>query len=70
MARIDDLHDRRLTHMHACGLDAFSQSAEVWLSMAVGAEGREHKTLQADYETAMDIANCRLALSTVENTNE
>lgn len=53
---IGPLADRRQALRADCGLDAYAQPPEVWLSMAVAAEARGQSVQCADYERAAYIA--------------
>lgn len=59
MTEIDDIRANRQRLIADCGLDAFSQSPETWLSIAVAAEARGERRYQHDCERAMDISNRR-----------
>lgn len=56
LREIGPLDDRRDDLRSDCGLDAFAQPSDVWLSMAVAAESRGHKQQQIDYERAAEIS--------------
>lgn len=49
--------ERRRELMRERGLDAYQQTAEAWLSIAVAAERRGELHFAADCERAMEIAN-------------
>lgn len=75
MSEISELLERdvgaaRRALMVECGLDAFYQAPEVWLSLAVAAEARGHGTLQRDYERAMEIANKRYSSTPLQALQE
>lgn len=59
MAKIDDIRADRQKLMSEVGVDAFSQSPDTWLSIAVAAEARGEFRYQRDCERAMDISNRR-----------
>jgi hypothetical protein len=55
------LQKRREDLRAKCGLDAFAQPAEVWLSIAIAAEARGEHNYARDCECAMVISNERWA---------
>jgi len=62
MGKNESLEERRRKLRAECGLDAYYQPAEIWLSIAVAAEARGEKQYAKDCERAMEIANERTML--------
>jgi hypothetical protein len=58
------LYARRDALRVKCGLDAFAQPPEVWLSIAVAAEARGEKEYASDAEAAMILSNERWGVVT------